>query len=132
MQTKYHSLVAIYLCINEIINCIDSRINHKLAKNKQKVFKIMDSDIEIRKVLEECSEPLTETGIKLFHKQLKLFKTLEYNMRIKKIKCESVIMPSSKILIAKYQNFIIHRWKHVRVHFVILLVHHPRHVIFLL
>lgn len=82
IQTKYHSLPTIYLCIKELIDFIDSRIKNKLAKNKQKVFKIMDNDNEIRKLLEVCSEVLTETGMKLFHKQLKLFKTLESKIKV--------------------------------------------------
>lgn len=60
----------------------------------------MDSDIEIRKILEGCSEALTETGIKLFHRQLKLFKTLESKMRIKNNGIEENL--DSKI--SKYYN----------------------------
>ncbi|KAL1490152.1 hypothetical protein ABEB36_012892 [Hypothenemus hampei] len=35
LQTKYHSLPTVYLCIKEIINYIDSRINNKLTRNKK-------------------------------------------------------------------------------------------------
>lgn len=80
IKTKYHCLPTIYSWIKAFKNFMNSRINNKLAKNKQKVFKIMDSYIEIWKKLERCSEALTKTGIELFHRDFNLFKTLDYKM----------------------------------------------------
>lgn len=63
IETKHHSVPTIHFCIKENI---DSSINNKLAKNKQKFFKIVDSYMEIGKLVEGCSEAVTKTGIKLW------------------------------------------------------------------
>ncbi|XP_077297381.1 uncharacterized protein LOC143919071 [Arctopsyche grandis] len=117
MKTKLRSVPSIAICIIELVTFISERIKTSNTVMAQKVNRIMDPNPETRHLLHIASNKLTEGGMKLYHRSLKLLLIYKGNISIKENGevCENFKDGTNKIYYTSSENCSCSFWKQYNV-----------------